>query len=287
MSGVTAAAFPFAMVDVLSRTPFLGNPLAVVFDADSLPEEAMQRIARWTNQSETVFLLTADEPGADYRVRIFTPEEELAFAGHPTLGSAHAWLEWTGTQRDAVAQQCAVGTVRVRRAGRTLSFESPPLLRSGPVDEPLLAQVLALLGVDPAHVVDAQWTDNGGGWLAVRLLDDDSVLALEPDFRAFTGDGLLKVGVVGACRAPSEFAYEVRAFYGDRAPGTKEDPVTGGLNAAVAQWLCETGAFEPPYVVSQGTRLGRAGRVHVDRDASGRVWIGGGVRTLVTGTIDA
>lgn len=243
----------------------------------------MQRIAHWTNLSETTFVLPADVAGADYQVRIFTPATELSFAGHPTLGTCHAWLEAGGkpASPDTIVQQCDLGLVEIRCVDGMLSFAAPPRLRSGPVDEPLIAEIAAVLGLRRTDVVDAQWADNGPGWVAVLLAHADVVLALRPDFT-----GAMDVGVAGPYPAGSECAIEVRAFF-SQGDQTGEDPVTGSFNASLAQWLVETGRIAVPYVASQGTALGRSGRVHVSADESGAIWVGGGTVTRIAGTIDA
>ncbi len=267
----------FRQVDVFGAGPLAGNPVAVVHDADGLDDEAMQRFARWTNLSETTFLLRPSTPAADYRVRIFTPVEELPFAGHPTLGSCHAWLETGGGPVDpeVVVQECAAGPVRIRRTPAGLAFAAPPLVRSGPVDGPLRAHLAEVLGVTPGAVVDAAWTDNGPGWVSVLLGSAEEVLALRP--RGVD----LDVGVVGPHPPGSPTAFEVRAFFvvGDTAV---EDPVTGSLNASVAQWLLGSGRATAPYVASQGTVLGRQGRVHVSQ-ADEAVWVGGATTTVLVG----
>jgi PhzF family phenazine biosynthesis protein len=273
---------PFRQVDVFTATPYLGNPVAVVHDADGLTTEQMQRIARWTNLSETTFVLRPAASIADYRVRIFTPDRELPFAGHPTLGTAHAWLEAGGRPATdgEVAQECGVGLVRVRRDGDRLSFVAPPLRRSGPLDAELRARVVEVLGLDPGAVVDAAWVDNGPGWIGVLLADAEAVLAVSPR------PSDLCVGVVGPHPPGADHALEVRAFFpvGDT---TVEDPVTGSLNASLAQWLLGTERLDAPYVARQGTARGRSGEVHVDRDADGTIWVGGRTVTCVRGTIEA
>jgi PhzF family phenazine biosynthesis protein len=272
----------FRQVDVFTTIPYLGNPVAVVLDAAGLSDGEMARFARWTNLSETTFVLPADDGEADYRVRIFTPEVELPFAGHPTLGTCHAWLEAGGTPgRDTtIVQQCAAGLVRVRRAEGQLAFAAPPLLRSGPVDEPLVRHIAEVLGIDRGDIVDAEWADNGPGWVAVLLDSADAVLGLRP---AVTD---IDLGVVGPYPPGSPQAFEVRAFTPKLAGGTGEDPVTGSLNASLAGWLLRTGRASAPYVASQGTALGRQGRVHVSRDGDGTIWVGGGTVTCVTGTVN-
>jgi PhzF family phenazine biosynthesis protein len=272
----------FRQVDVFTTTPYLGNPVAVVLDAAGLSDGEMARFARWTNLSETTFVLPADDGEADYRVRIFTPEVELPFAGHPTLGTCHAWLEAGGTPaRDGtIVQQCAAGLVRIRRAEGQLAFAAPPLLRSGPVDEPLVRHIAEVLGIDRGDIVDAEWADNGPGWVAVLLDSADAVLALRP---AVTD---IDLGVVGPYPPGSPQAFEVRAFTPKLAGGTGEDPVTGSLNASLAGWLLRTGRATAPYVASQGTALLRQGRVHLSQDDDGTIWVGGGTVTCVAGQVD-
>jgi PhzF family phenazine biosynthesis protein len=271
----------FAQVDVFTTTPYRGNPLAVVLDGEGLSTEQMQRFAHWTNLSETTFVLPPSEPGADYRVRIFTPTAELPFAGHPTLGTCHAWLADGGTAASAgaVVQQCGAGLVPVRRTAEGLAFAAPPLLRSGPVEEPLVQHIASVLRIPRAEILDAEWADNGPGWVAVLLAGADAVLALRPGFVD------LDLGVVGPYRAGSPEAFEVRAFF-PKDGATAEDPVTGSLNASLAQWLLRTGRASAPYVASQGTALGRSGRVHVSSDPDGTIWVGGGTVTCVSGQVD-
>ena len=274
-------AFDFTQVDVFTDEALLGNPLAVVHGADSLDEARMQAFAQWTNLSETTFLLAPTDPAADYRVRIFTPGGELPFAGHPTLGSCHAWLERGGMANTAgrVVQQCSVGLVDIRvEAGRT-AFAAPPL-RMATVDPELLAQVLAALGLAPGAVVAAQWLDNGPHWLGLLLGDAAQVLALTPDHAALRS--LAKVGVVGPHPAGAPCGFEVRAFAS--MVGIPEDPVTGSLNAGLAEWLIGSGRAPERYVAAQGARLGRAGRVHVSRE-DGRYWIGGSSVSCIRGEV--
>lgn len=270
----------FVQLDVFTARPLLGNPLAVVVDAEGLTDDQMAALARWTNLSETSFLLPPTEPGADYRVRIFTPGGELPFAGHPTLGSCRAWLSSGGRARNAaeVVQQCAVGLVRIRREGRRLAFAAPPLRRSGPVEPALLDHIARGLGVEVSAFVASHWVDNGPGWVAVMLRERAQLLALQPDLAALEG---LKLGVV-APWAGGEAQFEVRAFVGGRAG--YEDPVTGSLNASLAQWMTEAGLAPAAYVASQGTAMRRAGRVHLQRDGD-TVWVGGDVVELIGGTL--
>ncbi|MCW3006593.1 MAG: PhzF family phenazine biosynthesis protein [Solirubrobacterales bacterium] len=275
----------FRQVDVFTIEPYRGNPVAVVLDADGLDDAQMQRFANWTNLSETTFLLEPTVPGADYRVRIFTPSMELPFAGHPTLGSAHVWLERhpEAATRERVVQECAAGLIELRRDGEgRLAFAAPPRSRSGPVDEALIARVAGLLGVSRDAIVDAEWADNGPPWVAILLGCAREVLAL----RQPVLDDLF-VGVVGAHPESAEAAFEVRAFFPQNGV-TVEDPVTGSLNAALAQWLLHSGRASAPYVAAQGTVLGRAGRVHVSQDCheDATIWIGGGTVTCVSGDVE-
>ncbi len=278
----------FEMVDVFAERPFAGNPLAVVMDAGGLSSERMQAVTRWLNLSETAFLLPATTPVADYRVRIFTLARELPFAGHPTLGSCHAWLQAGGEPRvpGVVVQECGSGLVQVRRDAAGLAFAAPPLLRSGPVDDTLLDELAAVLGINRKEIVDARWADNGPGWVAVLLKDAQTVLALDPDFSVYSGSGSLDLGLIGPYPAGSPFAYELRALFSGERGEMREDPVTGSLNASVAQWMLQTGRIRAPYVVSQGTRLGRRGRPRIDDDEQGTVWVGGDTVTLISGEID-
>jgi PhzF family phenazine biosynthesis protein len=271
----------FTQVDVFTSTALLGNPLAVVHGAQGLSDLQLQAFARWTNLSETTFLLPPTDAQADYRVRIFTPGGELPFAGHPTLGSCHAWLEAGGTPRDAgeVIQQCGVGLVRVRRDGARCAFAAPPLRRAE-VDEATLAPVLAALGVPRTKLLAAQWLDNGPNWLGLHLDSAAAVLGIEPDHAALKA--LAKVGVIGAHAPGSECRFEVRAFAA--SIGVPEDPVTGSLNAGFAQWLIGSGAAPPAYVAAQGERLGRAGRVHIAQEG-GVLWVGGSSVSCVRGEL--
>ncbi len=273
---------PFRQVDVFTAEPHRGNPVAVVHDADNLTTDQMQQFAHWTNLSETTFVLAPTNPAADYRLRIFTPAEELPFAGHPTLGSAHAWLAAGGTpQTDGeLVQECRAGLVRLRR-GERLAFAAPPLVRSGPATTEERASVVTALRIADDDLLDLAWVDNGPGWIGAVLRDAEAVLAVEPDWAAFDR---LEIGIIGkyAHPAPGEPLVEVRAFC--PSLGIVEDPVTGSLNASLAQWLTGSGALPASYLASQGTRLGRAGRVYVDREGD-TVWVGGDAVTVVEGTV--
>ena len=274
----------YQLVDVFGGDPCSGNPLPVIAGAEDLPTEEMQRITRWFGYSETAFLLSPTDPAADYRVRIFTLDRELPFAGHPTLGSCHAWLAGGGVPRrpDRIVQQCGAGLVELRRSGDELAFAAPPLIRSGPVTNTDLAAITDFLSIDCAAVVDAQWVDNGPGWVAVMLASADEVLALAPPS---TWPRRIELGIVGAHPPGDPAAYEVRSFFSGEHGNIVEDPITGSLNASLAQWLIASGRFSPPYVARQGTALGRQGRVTIDADAEGdTIWVGGQTITIAEGT---
>jgi PhzF family phenazine biosynthesis protein len=272
---------PFRLVDVFTDTAYRGNPVAVVHESATLSTEDMQRVANWMNLSETTFLLPPDHSGADYRVRIFTPVTELPFAGHPTLGTCHAWLEAGGVpQKDGViVQQCSAGLVPVRAGDGPLAFAAPPLVRSGPADDATVAHVAELLGIEVADVRAAEWVDNGPGWVAVLLADVDRVLAVRP------GPLDQDIGVVALHPPGGPHAIEVRAFFPKDGLAV-EDPVTGSLNAGLAQWLLGSGRLSAPYAARQGTALGRAGRVEIRQDGDGTIWVGGGTVTCVVGEVE-
>jgi PhzF family phenazine biosynthesis protein len=270
----------FHQLDVFTAVPLHGNPLAVVHGAQGLSDATMAAFARWTNLSETTFLLPPSDPQADYHVRIFTPGGELPFAGHPTLGSCHAWLAAGGVPRDAghVVQQCGVGLVPVRRGAR-LAFAAPPLRRSGPLDAADVQQIASALGLNAQDIVQHQWVDNGPGWRAVMLRSAEQVLSLQPDWPLLRD---FKLGVVGPHPAAHDAAFEVRAFVGG---GNYEDPVTGSLNASLAQWLMGQGLAPAQYVAAQGMAMGRAGRVHLQQDGA-TLWVGGDVAGCIEGEVD-
>ncbi|MDM0047079.1 PhzF family phenazine biosynthesis protein [Variovorax dokdonensis] len=303
---------PFKQVDVFTDTPYLGNPVAVVLDGSDLDDDAMQRFARWTNLSETTFILPPTERGADYRIRIFTPGGELDFAGHPTLGTCHAWLAagHAPARSGEVVQQCNAGLVRIRRVDTPaggLAFEAPPLRRASPSPS-VLAKVAAALNLRAQQMLAAQMLDNGTKWLGLLLQDADTVLALSPDHRQLRELGL-KVGVAGLTsgqdaglliaranrearafagteaqrRLPEQAQLEVRGFAA--AIGVDEDPVTGSLNASLAQWLIADDRLPERYVAAQGQCLDRDGRVHIERDGSGQVWVGGGCALCIDGSV--
>ena len=285
---------PFRQIDVFSDRPGYGNPVAVVLDAQDLGDADMRRFAAWTNLSETTFLLPPTDngraAGADYRVRIFTPNGELPFAGHPTLGTCHAWLQAGGQPRTSgkVVQECGVGLVTLRQDGDRLAFAAPPLIKSGPLDEDEVALIARGLGVARGDILHHAWCDNGPNWRGVILRSSEQVLALRPD-AGILGQldvGVVgprgKVGVIGSTDAEG-IAFEVRAFFPGNN-GLAEDPVTGSLNAALAQWLIGAGLAPAQYVASQGTCLGRAGRVHVAQDGD-TIWVGGSSVTCVSGEV--
>lgn len=277
---------PFQQVDVFASGSLSGNAVAVVFDADGVTDASMAAFANWTNLAETTFFQTPDDPSADYKLRIFTTAEELPFAGHPTLGSAHAWLRAGGVPKgDNIVQECGAGLVTIRPDGDRLAFASPPLIRSGPVDDPDLATIHAALGLAPSDVVASNWVDNGPRWIGLMLTSAQRVLDVRPDFEAL---GSLNVGLIGSFRGvmpmPADRPdFEVRAFI----PGvaTPEDPVTGSLNAGLATWLRGEQAVPASYVASQGTVLGRAGRVYIDDDGTD-IWVGGRSATVISGEVD-
>lgn len=275
----------FQQVDVFGTGPCTGNPVAVVLDAEDLSTDQMQRFTRWMNLSETTFVLPPTSAEADYRVRIFTLAHELDFAGHPTLGTCHAWLAAGGQPRDPdrIVQECGAGLIPIRRSDAGLAFAAPPLVRSGPLDDEVLRRALEALSIDRSEVVDAAWVDNGPGWSGLLLADADRVLDVEPSAGSPAGEGGLDVGLVGPHPPGGEHAFEVRAFFSDQHGALREDPVTGSLNASLAQWLLGTDRASAPYTVRQGTRLDRAGDVRIDQDEDSAVWVGGATTTLVSG----
>jgi PhzF family phenazine biosynthesis protein len=275
---------PFTLVDVFGERSFTGNPLAVVHDAAALATEDMQLITRWLNLSETTFLLPPTQRGADYRVRIFTLERELPFAGHPTLGSCAAWLARGGVPGDTAAtvQECGAGLVIVRRIDGQLAFAGPPLLRSGPVDAATLDEVAQFLRIERSSIVDAQWADNGPGWIAVLLASVEAVLGVTPVGRYAAH---MDIGIVGAHPPGGPVAFELRAFFNDASGVVREDPVTGSLNASVAEWLMASGRAGASYVAAQGTALGRSGRIAIQRDDDGRIWVAGNTAVLSSGVL--
>ena len=276
-----AKDYLFHQVDVFTNQPLFGNPLAVVHSADDLSDDRMSQFANWTNLSETTFLLNPINPLADYRVRIFTPSRELAFAGHPTLGSCHAWLANAGTPKssDFIIQECEIGLIKIRRDKDLLSFAAPPLIRTGPLEKSTLVQLADALGVNESDITAHQWVDNGPGWCAVMLKSAEHVLSIKPDALKLKE---FKVGVIGPYPSAGDCDYEVRAFV---VPfGITEDPVTGSLNAGIASWMTSSRLSMDNYTVSQGTALGRRGRVFIQK-MGGDIWVGGHVAGCIKGTV--
>lgn len=272
----------FRQVDVFSIEALKGNPLAVVIDAEQFTDLQMAELASWTNLSETTFLLPPNDPTADYRVRIFTPTRELPFAGHPTLGSCHVWLE-SGQPHNSnyVVQECGTGLIRIRKDNRRLAFAAPPLSRTGPVEATIVDQIVVGLGLQHDEIIGCEWVDNGPGWIGVQLASGSRVLEIVPDYAALHE---LKLGLIGAYDTPVDGQnpqFEVRAFVADR---NVEDPATGSLNAGLAQWLIAAGLAPSSYVASQGTALGRRGRIHVD-EVGDDIWVGGHVTTCIADQI--
>ena len=274
-------AYAFTQVDVFGSGGLDGNPLAVVHAAEGLSVEQMQRFARWTGLSETTFLAPPMSREADYRVRIFTPHQELPFAGHPTLGSAYAWLAARGHSHpdQLVIQEGAIGLVPVRRDGDRLAFAAPPLTRFEPVEEELVARIARGLGLARSDVLAASWLVNGPEWIGIRLADAETVLGVRADPAQLAG---LDLGLVGPYPPGAECAYEVRALLPGQSPA--EDPVTGSLNAGLAHWMLGHGLVPDHYVAAQGTAIGRAGRVHIDREADA-LWVGGRVVSVIAGSV--
>ena len=279
----------FRQIDVFGSGPFTGNPVAVVLGADDLDTEEMKRISAWTNLSECTFVLQPTDPAADYRVRIFSLTTELPFAGHPTLGTARAWMDAGGVPATPgrLVQECGVGLVplRVDADGTTLAFAAPALIRGGEVEADVLADVVAILGIDAADVVTAEWIDNGPGWIGVLLRDAEAVLAVAPDRSRASRTGAWSIGVVGPHTDGRPEAIEVRGFFSDGDSPLIEDPVTGSLNASIAQWLLRTERVRTPYTAIQGTRVGRDGRVQITQD-DGDVWVGGTTTVAISGHIE-
>ena len=280
----------FSQLDVFGSEPFAGNPLACVVDADGLTTQQMHTFTKWANLSESSFLLPPTNPRADYRVRIFTIPRELPFAGHPTIGSCQAWLDAGGVPQNEgqIVQECGAGLIELRQSGDRISFAAPPIVRGGEVEERLIGDMAAVLGIQRSEIVGAQWGDNGPGWVILQLADAQAVLDLEKPVGPLDH---LDLGVVGfypegeAKVSVEPAAIEVRAFFADGTGAVFEDPVTGSLNASVAQWLLGTGNLQAPYVASQGLAMGRKGRVFVDQDAQGTVWVGGTATVSVRGSI--
>lgn len=279
-------AKPFRQVDVFCHTPFSGNPVAVVADADDLTDEQMQAVSRWTNLSECSFLLTPTTGDADYRVRIFSLDRELPFAGHPTLGTARAWLDLSGRPRTPgrIVQECGVGLVPLRHEEDRLAFRAPPLLRSGAVDPTYRDQLRRTLRLSEGQLVDAAWTDNGPGWVTVLVDSPETLYGIAPDPSIIADPELKHIGVAALTHGSAATALEVRGFFGDDTGAFREDPVTGSLNASVAQWLTSSERLSTPYTAGQGSALQRDGRILIDADDEG-LWVGGNTAVALSGTI--
>lgn len=275
----------FQLVDVFAADPLRGNPVAVVLDAEGLSHDQMLDFTRWMNLSETTFLLPPTSDSADYRARIFTLDREMPFAGHPTLGSCHAWLACGGIpdQATEIIQDCGAGLIPIRRSSERLAFAAPPLIKDGPVAEETLKEIAGVLRIPRDAIVDAQWVDNGPGWVAVLLASAEEVLALEP---AGNHPARLDLAIVGPCNSQSDAAFELRALFSDHNGYLREDPVTGSLNASVAQWLLASGRVQAPFLARQGARLGRNGQIQIDQDSKGNVWVGGNTLTVAEGSVD-
>lgn len=275
----------FHQVDVFGSDAFSGNPLAVIHDSDGLTTEDMLEITDWIDLSETTFLVPTTDPDADYHVRIFCPGRELPFAGHPTLGTCQAWLAAGGTpkQPDRIMQQCGAGLVPIRRTDDRLAFAAPDLIRSGPVAPDELTERTEQLGLTAGDVIDAAWIDNGPGWMGLLLESAEAVLSVSVPSGSIPG---FNVGLIGPQPTDHVHAIEIRGLFEDSTGRVREDPVTGSLNASVAQWLIDSGRLPPSYRARQGTAIGRRGDVWIDR-SDGEVWVGGHSTVRITGSIDA
>jgi PhzF family phenazine biosynthesis protein len=272
----------FRQVDVFGVDSFSGNPVAVILDSDGLTDNELRAFSAWTNLSECTFLYPPTDSKADYRVRIFAQNTELPFAGHPTLGTARAWLDAGGvsSQPNLIIQECAAGLVPIRIEGDLLAFNAPPRIRSGPVAEDLLNSIIEILGITPDQVVDSEWLDNGPGWVGILLDSAESVLKIRPNASAHPGRW--DIGVIGPHKTGSEFAFELRAFFTEGSEPLREDPITGSLNASAAEWLLSKNRVAAPYVASQGSAIGRNGRVFISED-DGKIWVGGSTKVTLSG----
>ncbi|KGA13120.1 hypothetical protein GM51_20560 [freshwater metagenome] len=275
----------FSQVDVFAAANCTGNPVAVVLDSQNLDDDDLKRFSVWTNLSECTFVYPPSDPAADYRVRIFSLNTELPFAGHPTLGTARAWLEAGGVPKDSnrIVQECGIGLVDIQIEGQRLAFSAPELLRSGPVDDSLLNDLIDILGVKSEQVIDAEWLDNGPGWVGLLLDNATSVLNLKPD--ASQHPGRWDIGVIAPSDSGADTAFELRAFFTEGHEPLREDPMTGSLNASAAQWLISSGRASAPYVASQGSAMGRNGRIYISQDA-GKLWVGGEAKVVISGFVN-
>lgn len=272
-------------MDVFGERALTGNPLAVVVDADGLTTDEMLELTQWLNFSETTFLTPPESPAADYGVRIFTLSGEIPFAGHPTLGTCHVWASLADRPGSEIVQECGVGLVRLRRSDDGVFFEAPDLIRDGTIGQDDLDDILSILGVGETDVVASRWVDNGPGWAGLLLRDAKAVLGLRPDLSRRVGEGPVDIGVAGFHEEGSGALYEVRAFFSNQRGDLVEDPVTGSLNASMAQWLIGEGRATAPYVATQGAGLGRSGRIEIASDEDGSIWVGGRVFDVVSGSL--
>ena len=275
----------FSQVDVFAAANCTGNPVAVVLDSQNLDDDDLKRFSVWTNLSECTFVYPPSDPAADYRVRIFSLNTELPFAGHPTLGTARAWLEAGGVPKDSnrIVQECGIGLVDIQIEGQRLAFSAPELLRSGPVDDSLLNDLIDILGVKSEQVIDAEWLDNGPGWVGLLLDNATSVLNLKPD--ASKHPGRWDIGVIAPSDTGADTAFELRAFFTEGHEPLREDPMTGSLNASAAQWLISSGRASAPYVASQGTAMGRNGRIYISQ-VDANLWVGGESNVVISGFVN-
>lgn len=272
----------FRQVDVFGVDSYDGNPVAVILDSEGLTDKELSAISAWTNLSECTFLLPPTDPSADYRVRIFSLNTELPFAGHPTLGTARAWLDAGGvpSQPGLIIQECIAGLVPIRIEDDLLAFSAPQRIRSGPVESSILDSVIEILGIERGQVVDSEWLDNGPGWVGVLLDSAESVLSIRPNASAHPGRW--DIGVIGAHREGSESAFELRAFFTDGSEPLREDPITGSLNASAAEWLLSKDRATAPYIATQGSAIGRNGRIHIS-EVDGKIWVGGKTKVVLSG----
>lgn len=293
-----SARIPFKQVDVFGTAPYAGNPVAVILDGARLSSARMQQIANWTNLSETTFVVPATQPGADYRVRIFTPQAELPFAGHPTLGTAHALLEAgriTPDNTGRLVQECGAGLVRLQasmvdgKPGR-IEFELPAP-RLAPLDGAEIAELEAALGRPVSRDAAPMLVDVGPRWLVAQLPDAAAVLALKPDFAAIARQsarlGSTGVTVYGPHAGVAQAAIEVRSFA--PAHGIDEDPVCGSGTGSVGAFIRQAGqrhVLGDAFFASQGAALGRSGLIGLTL-VDDAIRVGGMARTCIDGELMA
>ncbi|PHM31210.1 Phenazine biosynthesis protein PhzF family [Xenorhabdus innexi] len=270
----------FEQVTVFSDKKLQGNPLAVVTNADNLSDQQMAQFAKWTNLSETTFLLSPLHPDADYRVRIFTPAGELPFAGHPTLGTCYVWQKISGQKnKETIIQECKAGLIPIRQVNGRPAFMAPPLVRMGDVADDIFEQILKGLGITSDDVELCQWIDNGPGWLGILLKSVDKLMGIRPDYSQLKD---YELGLCAMYPENSQVRLEVRGLCGSIS---SEDPVTGSLNAAFAQWLIPHGKLPENYIARQGRCVERDGWIYVTSDENG-IWISGDVVDCISGTVE-